>query len=300
MCICILNKKKGKVLTDEQIYNSWENNDMGGGLLWNENKKLHSFKTYDYKEFLDKYKELRSRESVGNVVLHFRIATSGIKGIHNLHPFLVNDNLGFVHNGVLSGLGNTTYSDTYEFNEMLKTLKHDFTSCKVTKDFISSYIGSSKLVFLNNHGTYTIINDKYGHWSDGNWFSNDSYKQVNTYAYYGNTRVSKIDNKFDYLDDFVYEYKDYGVGKKVNKETTSVIKSGLDWDVYQEICYELGYDPTEIGTETEIEWLMSMNRCETIYDLYEVLFYDGGFEYDWEEELSVKDYGVKQENEFLN
>jgi predicted glutamine amidotransferase len=125
MCIAILNTKKAGRLPKSHIKNSWENNDMGAGLLWSNKGKLNVFKTYDYDDFLDKYNEVRSDKATGNIVLHFRIATSGYNGEHNLHPFLVSDDLGFVHNGVISGLGNKDFSDTYEFNDMLKKYKHD-------------------------------------------------------------------------------------------------------------------------------------------------------------------------------
>jgi predicted glutamine amidotransferase len=126
MCIAILNTKKGGKLPKKQIQNSWDNNDMGSGLLWNKDGKLNVFKSYDYEEYVDKYNELRDDNTIGTIVLHFRIATSGYNGEHNLHPFLVNDDLGFVHNGVIKGLGNKTFSDTYEFNDMLKKYKHNF------------------------------------------------------------------------------------------------------------------------------------------------------------------------------
>ncbi len=140
MCIAILNTKKAGRLPSEQIKNSCDNNDMGSGLLWNENGKLSVFKTYKYDEYISKYNELRDDKKIGNIVLHFRIATSGVFGEHNLHPFLLNEDLGFVHNGVISGLGNKDFSDTYEFNDMLKKFKHDFLNCEMTKHFISEYI----------------------------------------------------------------------------------------------------------------------------------------------------------------
>jgi hypothetical protein len=59
MCIAILNTKKAGRLPKSQIKNSWDNNDMGAGLLWNQNNKLNVFKTYEYDEFINKYNKLR-------------------------------------------------------------------------------------------------------------------------------------------------------------------------------------------------------------------------------------------------
>jgi predicted glutamine amidotransferase len=188
MCIAILNIKN--TLPKEYIENSWENNNQGAGMLYNLNGKLTVFKTYDKQEFINHYYLIRSKTK-GKIVLHFRIATSGFEKYTNLHPFLVNDSLGFVHNGIISGLGNNQHSDTYKFNEMLQNFSHDFINCNQTKDFIASYIGSSKLVFLDSSDNHNIINEKMGHWSDGNWFSNDSYKESLDFYYYGNQKVGK-------------------------------------------------------------------------------------------------------------
>jgi hypothetical protein len=191
MCIAILNKQ-GQ-LGSIQLENSWKNNNEGGGLMWVQDGKLQTFKTYNYNDFEDMYFSLRSNPNIGNVVLHFRIATSGFKNPINLHPFLVNENLGFVHNGIIGGLGTADHSDTYQFNELLQKLPTDFLSNESIVHFISEYITSSKLVFLDSQDNYCIMNEKYGHWDEtqDNWFSNDSYKSYNDWVYFGNTKVSR-------------------------------------------------------------------------------------------------------------
>lgn len=264
MCIAILNTKKSGRLPKKQIKNSWDNNDMGAGLLWNKDNKLTVFKSYDYEEYIDKYNELRDDKSIGNIVLHFRIATSGYNGEHNLHPFLTNDNLGFVHNGVIKGLGNKSFSDTYEFNDMLKKFKHNFLSCDMTKYFISEYIGYSKLVFLDNKDKYTIINEELGKWSDGNWYSNDSYKQYNDYSYYGNTKVAKttkditakysMDTLDDVWDDNTYDDELYD-----------------EWEIYEYLCDLYCLDPNDEESFKEIEIYMTLNNANTIKELYDTI-----------------------------
>ena len=264
MCIAILNTKKAGRLPKSHIKNSWDNNDMGAGLLWNAKNKLNVFKTYDYDEYIDKYNELRDDKEIGNIVLHFRIATSGYKGEHNLHPFLVNDKLGFVHNGVIKGLGNKQFSDTYEFNDMLKKFNHNFTDCTMTKYFISEYIGYSKLIFLSIDDKYTIINEELGKWTDGNWYSNDSYKQYNDFKYYGNTKVSntKVADAWD---------KDWD--KDWNYTPTDVVDDEPldDWEMYAEICDIYGLDPNEDTSWEQIQEYMLLNDTEDIVDLYKLL-----------------------------
>ena len=280
MCIAILNTKKSGRLPKSQIKNSWDNNDMGAGLLWNEGNKLNVFKTYEYDEYINKYNELRDNVNIGNIVLHFRIATSGYKGEHNLHPFLVNDKLGFVHNGVIKGLGNKQFSDTYEFNDMLKKFSHNFLGCEMSKYFISEYIGYSKLIFLDADDKYTIINEELGKWADGNWYSNDSYKQYNDYKYYGNTKVygtavatptitptSKTPTyKYDAWDkEWEDEWNAY------NNPSTENTAEEDEWIMYEYICDIYGLDCNDESSWDEIEHFMDLNNCFEISDLYNIL-----------------------------
>lgn len=274
MCIAILNTKKAGRLPKSHIKNSWENNDMGAGLLWNEGNKLNVFKTYEYDEYIEKYNQLRDNANIGNIVLHFRIATSGYKGEHNLHPFLVNDKLGFVHNGVIKGLGNKQFSDTYEFNDMLKKYKHNFLACEMSKFFISEYIGYSKLIFLDADDRYTIINEECGKWVDGNWYSNDSYKQYNDFKYYGN---KKVYNTATPSTSTYPAYKLDAWDKERDDEwnayngTTDDISAEDEWTMYEYICEMYGLDPNDETSWDEIEHYMDLNNCYEIADLYKIL-----------------------------
>lgn len=233
MCIAILNTK-GQI-KDKYIKNSWDNNDQGAGLLWNEDNQLKTYKTYDYKDFLNKYKEVRKNPTVNKIVLHFRIATSGHDKYVNLHPFNVNDSLGFVHNGVISGLGDQKHSDTFYFNDMLKKLPSDFLSNETTREFIASYIGYSKLIFLDSNDQHTVINEHLGHWNGLNWFSNDSYKQSNDFYYFGNEKVSKgkaTKNKYTASKDTYTSLKDdYFFYENVTKDNLQKVAKLIDTDI---------------------------------------------------------------------
>lgn len=199
MCIAILNQKS--TLEFETLKNSFDNNNQGAGLLFAENNILKAYKTYDFNEFTEFYYSLRNRINTP-IVLHFRIATSGFSEI-NLHPFFVNKGLAFVHNGVFSGLGNKEFSDTYQFCEMLKKLPQDFLKNKAIFELLNFRIERSKLIFLDSSNNYTILNENLGIWDNsGNWYSNDSYLKSNDFWYYGNEKVNKKTQNFDFLDDF--------------------------------------------------------------------------------------------------
>lgn len=276
MCIAILNTKKAGRLPKKQVQNSWDNNDMGAGLLWNKDGKLSVFKSYDYEEYVDKYNELRDDNTIGNIVLHFRIATSGYNGEHNLHPFLTNDDLGFVHNGVIKGLGNKSFSDTYEFNDMLKKFKHNFLSCDMTKYFISEYIGYSKLVFLDNKDKYTIINEELGKWANGNWYSNDSYKEYKPYVYYGNQKVSKTAVSNTAPATKTYDKTSYSFDyNKIDEWDEVSDTDALDeWDMYDYLCDIYGLDPNDDASFNDLETYMGLNNVETITELYNLISTD--------------------------
>lgn len=234
MCIAILNKKT--VLSIETLRNSWDNNNQGGGLLYVQNNALTSFKTFDHSEFIQKYYEVRDNINTP-IVLHFRIATSGKskENTDNLHPFFVNKNLAFVHNGVISGLGNKKHSDTNEFNtKILKKLPVNFLQNSGTVELIKDRIGYSKLIFLDNKNRYTIINEQLGHYDKfGNWFSNDSYQSWNDFEYFGNKKVKKQYKaaKNDYFD-FDYDYKIENKSILSQDEFTHLEKLEFLADVY--------------------------------------------------------------------
>lgn len=196
MCIAILNTKQ-TTLKKQLLRNCWENNGDGAGILYiNNDNKLEFFKEMnDFNKFYDKYIDVRKKYGKRNMVLHFRISTHGKVNTTNCHPFLVNDSLGFVHNGMIYDVPTSTeFSDTYMFNEsILKNFTDGFEYNETIMDMIEGFIGNgSKLVFLNDNDDYFIVNEKAGHWNLGCWFSNSSYKQVNDWVDFGGIKKKKI------------------------------------------------------------------------------------------------------------
>jgi predicted glutamine amidotransferase len=194
MCIAILNPSN-VILEKETLKNCWENNGDGAGLLWVDNGKLKSYKAMvDFEKLYNKYLEIRksryTKES--QVVIHFRISTHGKVNRTNCHPFIVNEKLGFVHNGIISKVErNDNFSDTYMFNEIfLKELPKDFYKSGIYHDLIESYIGGSKLLFLDTNNDAYIINESMGVWDMGCWFSNTTYK-YSKYVDMGGVKVLK-------------------------------------------------------------------------------------------------------------
>jgi len=192
MCIAILNKKS-TTLKKELLKNCWENNYDGAGFMYTNgrsivvHKELSSFDKY-YQAYIDARRDFPE----SNIVLHFRISTHGEVNLTNGHPFLVNKKLGFVHNGIISGMGESRkFSDTYLFNrDILKPLPSGFESNKGILDVVEDAIGTyNKLIFLNSNNEFSIVNEAAGHWESGCWFSNTSYTYSAGYVDRGGYKV---------------------------------------------------------------------------------------------------------------
>lgn len=156
--------------------------------MYAESGKLIIHKGYfNLEEFLEAYEPHKSKQTV----LHFRIKTHGLINAENCHPYSIDNNLAFVHNGIIHGVDHTpddTKSDTWHFNEnYLKPLRakdKSFFKEPAQKKLIEKFLGGSKLIFLNSKGEYEIYNENLGNWNSGCWFSNYSWKPSRLYGGY--------------------------------------------------------------------------------------------------------------------
>ncbi|MBK7105908.1 MAG: class II glutamine amidotransferase [Ignavibacteriae bacterium] len=181
MCIIILNTKEH--LTKELLNECWQTNSDGAGIMYAIDGKINIFKELkNFNTFYEYYSTLRKEFKKTKIALHFRIATSGNIDLYNIHPFYVNENLAFMHNGIINILlqKKSKISDTIAFNQkILKQLPQNFLNNHALVELISRYAERSKLLFMNNHGKYWIINEHLGHWDKkGNWYSNYSYCEL--------------------------------------------------------------------------------------------------------------------------
>lgn len=192
MCLLINQKKKAKTLKPGLLKRSYDNNNDGAGFAYANNNKLVVKKYRDFETFNDAYQRLhRKHKATSAFLLHFRIGTHGSSnGTTNVHPFFVNENLVFAHNGVISNVrDDKKLSDTQVFNnDVLKHIKGTWIQDDAILYLIGQSIGHSKLVFLDNNGDFKIVNKHLGHWVGKTWFSNKSYEE-NTFDYGGCTTV---------------------------------------------------------------------------------------------------------------
>lgn len=179
--ICIAIYKPENVYLKKYILQTcFENHPDGAGFMVYDHKagRLIAKKGFfSFRSFWKAYREYKYHRAV----LHFRYSTAGKVNEENCHPFLANDNLGFVHNGTIGiQMDDKDFSDTWHFNEnVLKPIIDEYPDAwmhKTIKGLVESFITErNKLVFMDGSGNVTIYNEGKGVWHSECWFSNDSY-----------------------------------------------------------------------------------------------------------------------------
>jgi len=134
----------------------------------------------DFETFYTRFRKAEKDNPDTPFLIHFRIATHGTVDLYNCHPFIVDSEHSFIHNGVIAGMSatdkNDNRSDTRIFNDtILRKLPIGWEKNEAIVSMIESRIGISKLCLLSIDGTVTIFNEEKGHWKDGIWFSNYGY-----------------------------------------------------------------------------------------------------------------------------
>ena len=216
MCIAIAKYKGIKLPTKEILKKCWNNNPDGAGFMYNdgENVTIHKgfmkFKTfYKYLMKIDSQENLTDKD----VVIHFRIATSGKVDQACTHPFPITHNIedmrkiavrckyGFAHNGIISGYGTKEYSDTMHYIANVISNIHDLEH---SEDLIHALATENSSRFAVLTGDDMLLG---GAWVEDNdiYYSNSSYKD----SYYISTKWDKWDKLDKYEADYYKElYKD--------------------------------------------------------------------------------------------
>lgn len=183
MCIAIV-KPVGTDISRDILENCAENNPDGCGFAYinvdNQGKRrLKTRKAMDFDSFYEKYEKAIEQNPESPFLIHFRIKTHGKIDLANCHPFQVDAEHVFIHNGTISGLKKEDdMSDTRVFNrDMLRILPKDWNKNSGIKSLIEEFIGYSKLAVLNLDGEVNIYNEQKGYWIGEVWYSNKSYEK---------------------------------------------------------------------------------------------------------------------------
>lgn len=165
-------KPAGKKFNMEYFKAAQKHNEDGYSLTWYEGDRVQVFKTFDFSKFMG----LASTMKDHTCISHMRYATTGDKTFSNIHPFDTPTGV-MAHNGTIASLGSTVKSDSQEMAELLSEC--DYNSVEDVKPLIENIIGSTlnKLVFMEDNGRVTIINEQLGMVEDGIWYSGDYHKK---------------------------------------------------------------------------------------------------------------------------
>jgi predicted glutamine amidotransferase len=206
MCIIVVQTKNNFV-SKKTLRNCWDNNGDGAGIMYANSGKIVVKKELTSFEKFMQYKNEADKIG-GNIVMHFRISTSAGINLNNIHPFKVNSELHFCHNGILDIAvpKNSPINDTQIFNnQILRNLPKGFQHNHAIMDLIEQRIGDrNKFVLLDTNGQFYIINEIAGNWDEGNWYSNNSYlysySNVITSNYYVKNKSNKtfVDSAWEY------------------------------------------------------------------------------------------------------
>lgn len=178
MCIAI-SKPKGMIINEPVLEKCFQSNSDGAGFAYCEDGILHIEKGFfTIEDFKEAYKPHEEKEAL----IHFRIKTHGELSAENCHPFMVTDTIAMIHNGIISGHGVGTRSDTACFvDEIIKpaieNCGEDVLSQEWFRTMVEKYIGGSKLMFLDSiTGIPIIYNENLCNTNSKVIFSNFSWQ----------------------------------------------------------------------------------------------------------------------------
>ena len=237
MCV-IVHKERGKDLpSDEIIEKCFKKNPDGSGILLHRSGtkivEIHKgFMKLD--DFKSAFKDLNVQKD-DDLVLHFRITTSGGTNPENCHPFpisskvedlkatRINTPLAFVHNGVLGhGDDKLKISDTQVFIKDVISRKEisDHLDNEEIQKVIEQMAGSQRFFIADAEKD---IFKRFGTWyeDDGLWYSNLGWK--NYYKYTSSSLFSGYD---DWGYGSYYDY--YGKNNKYSKYYGNSTKKSPD------------------------------------------------------------------------
>jgi len=185
MCIA-LYKPANVIMTKKVLKACFENNPHGAGMAYPSNNKSKVIIDKGFFGFRDFWKKFQKVQYNRPMLIHFRVATSGVIDKKNCHPWRIDSCHALIHNGVIAnkiGLDSEEYSDTGLFvNHLLKPafLKNtNFWKTDAFKWTFEKAVGDkNKFAIIDNNGKVVIFNEAEGEWDREVWFSNDTYKNA--------------------------------------------------------------------------------------------------------------------------
>lgn len=221
MCIIVIKPKHKAIQSKELLQECFTSNRDGAGYMYvNKHKEVvikKGFMTFEdfYTNVIMDYDEYNLEEQ--NLVMHFRIGTSGKNALGCTHPFPITDkyddmelidnktNIGICHNGIISQFNDRygKYSDTeiYIATVMTPLIRLNLQAYKFkdVQELILKTTTSKWAVLDKNDMVYTV----------GNFISDDGYFYSNTsyihYEYIPAKYVPQNKNKWNKKDYNIFD-----------------------------------------------------------------------------------------------
>lgn len=223
MCIIAYKPKGVDLMPRTTIKNCMENNPNGAGYCFNTNEGVFIRKGFWSTKKLDKAL-LRDLQSFNlkakdiDIIIHSRIATSGLTKPENCHPFPITDDiahlrkvcdltpLAVVHNGMIDihDADNKTLSDTMIFvKDVLAKINFLKPLPTHIEKLLNVALYSSKVLIMGINGiVFTTGNFTK---DEGIFYSNATYKPETWPILTGKTPWYGYNEKFDYATGYTRE-----------------------------------------------------------------------------------------------
>lgn len=194
MCVILYKPKKTMLPSEKILKNCYNNNHDGVGYTYTHRNKVIIRKGYTdfntfYKDLIKDYKKYNLQYH--NLLIHFRIGTSGGLAPEKTHPFKITSNVhelnklyiknkktAVLHNGILSSYTyNTELSDTQNY---IKDFLTPLLKSKIRNknELIKESLDYSKLAMLDNKDNVYLYGDYIK--DNGIYYSNKSYNNYIT------------------------------------------------------------------------------------------------------------------------
>lgn len=195
MCIIAIKPKGRAMFKNSEIRTMFQNNPDGAGLCYAENGRVIIEKGFMTVNSLLHYLGEKNFYH-HNVILHFRIGTSGKKDALNCHPFPVYSknavktscDMALAHNGVFRDYTPPLMSkenDTQVFlKQVVSTLDPSFVKDDDKMFLLGELAGSSRLALMDKDGEYYLVGDFIE--SNGYLYSNWSFNPFKGYYAFKN------------------------------------------------------------------------------------------------------------------
>lgn len=196
MCVIVYKPKKTMLPSEKILKNCFNNNHDGAGYTFTIKNKVVIRKGYqDFKTFYNDLLKDYNKHNLQyhNLILHFRIGTSGGLTKEKTQPFKITNNVkelnklyiknkktSIVHNGVFNKFTyNDNLSDTQNYiKDFLQPLLQSDIKNKV--ELIKDTLSYSKLAMLDHNDNVSLYGEYYK--DNGIYYSNNSYNNYTTSA----------------------------------------------------------------------------------------------------------------------